>query len=263
MMPYRLQNAAQTFQRFMDQVCWELSFVFIYMGNILVASHTPEKHVHHLQILFTHLSQYGLVINQTSANLVSPPSTFSATALALQALPLWKIVWKLSAIFLLPQARLPCKSTWDSSTFTITFIRTVQKSSTRCTSSSKKRTFLGSGQPHVRPHSSNAKRHYRYILFWHTPILQHLRQSPLMPPKLLLVLCSNNFMANGPRYLFSCKLCNPDTRYSDFDRELLATYLAIRHLRHFVEGRPFTIFTDHKPLTFALSSANSDKWTPR
>ena len=30
-----------------------------------------------------------------------------------------------------------------------------------------------------------------------------------------------------------------------------------------MEGGAFTIFTDHKPLTFALSSANSDKWIPR
>ena len=63
--------------------------------------------------------------------------------------------------------------------------------------------------------------------------------------------------------LFSRKLCDPETRYLAFDWELLAIYLAIRHFRHFVEGRAFTIFIDHKPLTFALSSANSDKWTPR
>ena len=62
---------------------------------------------------------------------------------------------------------------------------------------------------------------------------------------------------------FSHKLCDLETRYSAFDRELLAIYLAIHHFRHFVEGRAFTIFTDHKPLTFSLSSANSDKWTPR
>ena len=66
-----------------------------------------------------------------------------------------------------------------------------------------------------------------------------------------------------PICFFSRKLRDPETRYSAFDRELLAIYLAIRHFRHFVEGRAFTIFTDHKPLTFALSSANSDKWTPR
>ena len=65
-----------------------------------------------------------------------------------------------------------------------------------------------------------------------------------------------------PTSFFSRKLHDPDTRYSAIDRELLAIYLAIRHFRHFVEGRAFTIFTDHKPLIFALSSANSDKWTP-
>ena len=62
---------------------------------------------------------------------------------------------------------------------------------------------------------------------------------------------------------FSRKLRNPETRYSAYDRELLSIYLAICHFRHFVEGRAFTIFTDHKPLTFTLSSANSDKWAPR
>ena len=33
-MPYGLRNDAQTFQRFMDQVCRELSFVFVYLDDI-------------------------------------------------------------------------------------------------------------------------------------------------------------------------------------------------------------------------------------
>ena len=45
---------------------------------------------------------------------------------------------------------------------------------------------------------------------------------------------------------FSRKLHDPETRYSAFDQELLTTYLAICNFQHFVEGRPFTIFTDHK-----------------
>ena len=51
-------------------------------------------------------------------------------------------------------------------------------------------------------------------------------------------------------------------KYSTFDRELLAVYLAIRHFRHFVEGRNFHILTDHKPLTYFLK-ANADKHSPR
>ena len=50
-------------------------------------------------------------------------------------------------------------------------------------------------------------------------------------------------------------------KYSTFDRELLAAYQAVRHFRNFVEVKPFTLYTDHKPLTFALSN-NVDR-SPR
>ena len=40
-----------------------------------------------------------------------------------------------------------------------------------------------------------------------------------------------------------------------FDRELLAIYLSIKHFRYFLEGRQFTIYTDHMPLTTAIASA--------
>ena len=51
------------------------------------------------------------------------------------------------------------------------------------------------------------------------------------------------------------------TKYSTYDRELLAVYLAIKWFRHFVEGRQFSITTDHKSLTFALFTKSS-KLTP-
>ena len=65
-----------------------------------------------------------------------------------------------------------------------------------------------------------------------------------------------------PIAYFSKKLRPAETRYSTFDRELLAIYPAIKHFRHFVEGCEFYVATDHKPLTFALTTA-SDKYTPR
>ena len=54
---------------------------------------------------------------------------------------------------------------------------------------------------------------------------------------------------------FSCRFRPPETKYSMFDRELLAVHLAIRHFRFFLEGRSFTIFTDHKPLTLAIKKS--------
>ena len=65
-----------------------------------------------------------------------------------------------------------------------------------------------------------------------------------------------------PISFFSKKLQPTETRYSTFDRELLAVYLAVKHFRHFIEGRQFHVITDHKPLTFALNF-QSNKYTPR
>ena len=65
-----------------------------------------------------------------------------------------------------------------------------------------------------------------------------------------------------PILFFSRKLRPAERKYSTFNRELLAAYLAIQHFRHFVEGRQFKLLTDHKPLTFALSS-QSRNHSPR
>lgn len=65
-----------------------------------------------------------------------------------------------------------------------------------------------------------------------------------------------------PISFFSRKLSPAENRYSTFDRELLAVYLAIRHFRHHLEGRQFHVLTDHKPLTYALNS-RSDRHSPR
>ena len=64
-----------------------------------------------------------------------------------------------------------------------------------------------------------------------------------------------------PIAFFSRKLSTAEKNYSTFDRELLAAYNAIKHFKYFVEGRPFTLYTDHKPLTSAIQS-KSDK-SPR
>ena len=57
-----------------------------------------------------------------------------------------------------------------------------------------------------------------------------------------------------PLSFFSKKLNPAETRYSAFDRELLAVYATIKHFRHNLEGRNFFVNTDHKPLTFVMSS---------
>ena len=49
-------------------------------------------------------------------------------------------------------------------------------------------------------------------------------------------------------------LAPAETRYSAFDRELLAVYATIRHFRHNLEGREFFVNIDHKPLAYNMNS---------
>ena len=62
-----------------------------------------------------------------------------------------------------------------------------------------------------------------------------------------------------PISLFSQKLTRTQKRYSTFGRELYAAYSAVRH---FLEGRRFYTFSDHKLLVRAFRS-NSEKCSPR
>jgi cleavage and polyadenylation specificity factor subunit 1 len=48
-------------------------------------------------------------------------------------------------------------------------------------------------------------------------------------------------------------LSRTQVNYSTFARELLAAMSGIKHFRSRLEGRPFQLWTDHKPLIFALS----------
>ena len=57
-----------------------------------------------------------------------------------------------------------------------------------------------------------------------------------------------------PVGFFSWFLSHTQRNYSTFNRELLAIFLSLKHFRYFLEGRPFTIYTDHAPLTQAVSS---------
>ena len=65
-----------------------------------------------------------------------------------------------------------------------------------------------------------------------------------------------------PLAFFSAKLSPAQRIYSTFSRELLAIYLAVKNFKHLLGGRNLTVYSDHKPLTRAMSM-NSDKYTAR
>lgn len=64
-MPFGLRNAAQSFQRFLDQVFHGLHFSYTYIDDILIASSSPEEHKQHLRLVLTRLQEHGICVNPT------------------------------------------------------------------------------------------------------------------------------------------------------------------------------------------------------
>ena len=75
-MPFDLRNAAETFQRFIDQVLRGLLFSFAYLDDILVASHDADEPLDHLQQVFTCLQEHGLQIHPDKYVLGTPSLDF-------------------------------------------------------------------------------------------------------------------------------------------------------------------------------------------
>ncbi|KAJ8400314.1 hypothetical protein AAFF_G00396970 [Aldrovandia affinis] len=75
-MPFGLNNPAQAFQRLMDSVLRDVTFIFVYLDNILVTSECKAEHLSHLRTLYECLSQHGLIVNPAKCQFGLPSIDF-------------------------------------------------------------------------------------------------------------------------------------------------------------------------------------------
>ena len=265
-MPFGLRNAAQTFQRFMDQVLRELPFAYAYVDDVLIASSSPEEHLKHLRIVFERLAAHGILINPNKCLFGVNALEFLGHHIDRHGItPLPETV-KAIREFPQPQSQRQLRR----------FIGLVN--------------FYHRFLPHCAElmlplHSLLSGKHKSQSITWTDTAVaafnatkDALANASLLAypssdaPTCLMTDASDTAVGavlqqyiNGawhPISFFSRKMIPAETRYSTFDRELLAVYLAIKHFRHFREGRTFHVLTDHKPLTYALHS-RSDSHSPR
>lgn len=111
-------------------------------------------------------------------------------------------------------------------------------------------------------HLSSLPAHQRSYCLHHATDLPVARTSTDAPS--VAVDAAVQWQVSGSRHplaFFSQKFEPHETCYRTFRQELLAIYLAIKDLHHFLEGNPFTVFVDHKPLKYALSFSGTG-YTP-
>jgi hypothetical protein len=92
-MSFGLRNAAQTFQRFIDEVLRDLDFCYAYIDDMLIASTSEDEHEQHLRTLFQHFSEYGVLLNPAKYVFSATEVTFQSYTISAEDIwPLEEIV---------------------------------------------------------------------------------------------------------------------------------------------------------------------------
>ena len=267
-MPFGLRNSAQTFQRFIDEVLRGLPFCFAYIDDLLIASPDEASHRQHLQQVLTRLQDYGVQINADKSELGVASLTFLGHTVTTAGIA-------------------PLHSKCEA-------IQQFPKPFTQ----RRLKEFLGMVNYYNRfiPHCSlllkplhamckPCKRGQSVALTWtqDTDAAFLAAKKALSDAALLSfpvpdaeISIATDASGDGtgavlqqlvndawkPLAFFSQKLNSAETKYSAYDRELLAIYKAVKRFRYFIEGRSFHIYTDHKPLT-TIFLRNKMSYTPR
>ena len=254
--PFGLKNAGQTFQRLMDGIFRDTPFVFVYLDDLLIASSNHEEHYEHLRTVLKLLSDNGLVVNKAKCSFGARKLEYlghEVDANGIRPLP-----DRIDAIRYYPVPDLkaslqrflgiinyyhrfmphladklhPLHNATKGKGQSVTWTEECQSAFIDAKDALAEATTLH------HPHSS--------AITSITADASDKAVGAVLEQLLDGIWCPITF--------FSRKLTSAESKYSAFDRELLATFSAVKHFRHYVEGRPFIIYTDHKPLTFAFSS---------
>ena len=261
--PFGLKNAAQAFQRLMETVCNGLDFVFIYLDDILVSSASVDKHKDHMRRVFERLALHGLVINVNKCQFGTDSIDYLGHHITSQgAVPLPD---KVDAIrkFTRPTTVKGLQQFAGMINFYQRFVPKAAHIMRPIYNALAGKPTALEWSSDIEQAFTNAKEalaHATLLVHPHTDATTALTVDA--SGEAVGAVLEQDLDSWRPVAFFSRELRPPEQKYSTFDRELLAAYLAIRHFRYFLEGRSFTLYTDHKPLVCAISKA-SDPWSPR
>ncbi|BHF74825.1 hypothetical protein SprV_0501791300 [Sparganum proliferum] len=263
-MPFGLRNAAQTFQRFINHALRGLPFLYAYIDDLLVASRNEEEHKEHLALVFDRLDKFGVVTNPSKCVLGVPPLEFLGHRVDSEGLRPFPS--KVEAVRNFP----PPTSKRQLQRF-LRMVNFYRRFLPNCADLMLWLTNMLSGPKGPLGLTGEALTAFERIKnsLADATLLTH----PAPEAQLSLMVDASTVAVGAvlqqhlagstrPLAFFSKKLLPAETCYSTFGRELLAIYLAVKHFRHFLEGRDFTVFPEHKPSTFARRS-HSDKYNPR
>ena len=264
-MPFGLKNAAQTFQRFVNEVLSGLDCCFSYIDDILVASTNETQHYIDLQQVLDRLAKYGLKINLEKCDFLQSSISFlghNITASGASPLP-----HKVQALidFPRPTTVKQMRQYLGMLNFYRRFIPRTAHTQAPLNSvcSGKDKQEIKWTSEMTRAFEQSKKEIANATLLAHprynAPLSISTDASDHALGGVVHQLVNHHLQPLG---FYSRKLTPTERRYSAYDRELLALFSTIKHFSYLLEGRKFAAYTDHKPLVYAFLQ-NADKASPR
>lgn len=264
-MQFGLCNASQTFQRFMNKILGDLDFVVTFIDDVYIASESEEEHKEHVRIVFDRLKQNGLVINVAKCKFAQPEVEFLGylvNSTGIKPLP--------SRVRAITEYVRP--STVKELRRFLALVNVYKRFIPKAVDM----------QLDLRRMIPDNRKNDNRMLSWDdstTAAFERCKNSlaetallyyPDSTKQLALMIDASNTAAGAvlqqfsgsswqPLGFYSEKFSDSQKSYSTFGRELTAMKMAVKYFRYFLEGRQFVIFTDHKPLTYAMTTNSSSR----
>lgn len=255
------RNAAQTFQRLMDSIFQDLSYVKVYLDDILIASADAPSHLRHLETVFTRLDRAGLRLRPDKCLTFQRKVNFAGieiTSTGIRPIP-----GKVSAIaaFPRPETVKGLKRFLGMAGFYHRFVPGFSSLAGPLTDLTRSKAGKGNHKLSWNPDANTAFESLKKALQQAVTL-----SFPDPHAEIQLVTDASGVAAGAvlnqvkagvcePLAFFSAKFNDAESKKSAFDRELLAIYMALRHFS-WLHGSPFVIKTDHKPLVHAMTMVN-------
>ena len=263
-MPFGLKNAAATFQRMMDKIFAKLSCVFVYIDDILVFSDDEQSHMQDLESVFQILTDNNLKISLPKCLFNVKQLDFLGYNISSEGLKPTSQKLTILSEFPYPKDSHSLRRFLGMIGFYRKLIPNYAKIVYPLSECMRNNPNLKSlNLTEVEKQSfDNIKCVLSKVTALSHPRSDVTHYQLVTDSSSYAVGAALHQMVNSepiPIGFFSKKLSQAQSKYSTFDRELLAAYLSIIHFKHQIEGRNVVLLTDHKPLCTAFTSINPSK----
>lgn len=255
-MPFGLKNAPSTFQRLMNNILRDLlpETCLVYLDDILVYSTSLQEHLIKLRNVFDRLREHNFKVQLDKSEFLKKEVSYLGHVLSEDGVKPNEDKIKAIKQFPIPTTQREIKSFLGLVGYYRKFIpdfAKLTKPMTRCLKKNAKIVH----SPEFIESFEKAK-----VVLCNDPILQYpdyskpfILTTDASNVSIGAVLSQGTVGKDKPVAYASRTLSETETRYSTIERELLAIVWATKYFRPYLYGRQFTIYTDHRPLTWLMS----------